>query len=657
MPRILSTLLLTLSATAAVAQPPKLDGKPAEPKSAASRVTAVTVYTDTALVTREVTVPDAAGPAEVVVTPLPTGVVPTSLYAEGTDGVRVLTARFRSRAVAEDNRAEVRALEAKIKEGKRKVQALEADAKALDENTKLLGKLETFTAATLQHLTEKGQLDAETTIALATYIRETRAKAAKEEVALAAARETVQEEVQFAERLFKEKAGGVSRTERDAVIVIDKAKAGPAVVRLNYLVTGASWRPQYKLRAGTGEKASVTVEYLASVTQQTGEDWPAADLTLSTAQPLLNAAPPDLRALEVVAAVNPGALPANAINLGGISGQGGFGGGGMGGGQGGFGGGQGGGPGFNGIGLKGQANSPAAGGPGTQPQAAGGGMPSRTDYLSGLDQQARGLQQQAQSNFNSQNVDLGNTQANQSAAIESYRDLVADRAETAGRAVADAAAFGPSVTYRLKAKLTVPARTDDQVIEIARLDLAPKFYYKAVPVLTPNVYRLADLTNSTEYVLLPGEATMYLGTDFVGQTRLPLVAAGKPFTVGFGVDPQLQASRKLTDKSRTTQGGNQVVGFKYRILINSYKPGPVDVQVWDRLPHAEAANSIAVTVAKGEVDLSKDALYLRDDRPKNLLRWDVKVDPKQNGEKALALDYEYKMEFAQTVNISAFLAK
>ena len=110
-----------------------------------------------------------------------------------------------------------------------------------------------------------------------------------------------------------------------------------------------------------------------------------------------------------------------------------------------------------------------------------------------------------------------------------------------------------------------------------------------VPVLTPNVYRLADLVNTTDYVLLPGEATMYMAGDFVGQAKLPLVAIGKPFTVGFGIDPQLQVTRKLVDKTRTTQGGNQVLTFKYRIQLSSYKTVAVPVQVWDRMPHAEAA--------------------------------------------------------------------
>ena len=88
-------------------------------------------------------------------------------------------------------------------------------------------------------------------------------------------------------------------------------------------------------------------------------------------------------------------------------------------------------------------------------------------------------------------------------------------------------------------KLSVPSRNDEQVVEVAKLSLAPKYYYKAVPVLNARVYRLADLVNKSELVLLPGEATMYQGSDFVGRMTMPLVAIGEEFTAGFGVDPQL----------------------------------------------------------------------------------------------------------------------
>ncbi len=621
MPRTLPAVALLLAAVPLAAQTPR-----AEPvKPAASKVVAVTVYQNTALVTREVTLPEAAGLTEVVVSPLPPQTMQSSLYAEGGDGIRVLSARYRTRAIAEDTREEVRRLEAQLKDLARKQAQLQADHKASQQNGQFLTKLEGFTSGALNHLSDKGQLDSEKVIALAKFVQEDRTRRAKEEVALGQQLELLQEQTEFARRQLAEVSGGGVRTERDAVVVIDK-KAGAGTVRLNYLVGQANWRPQYKLRAPAKDGEKVAVEYLAAVEQQTGEDWSDVTLSLSTAQPLLNAAPPDLRALEVSV----------------------------------------GGPGVGfGVQTEGRPNRPPGNAPvPSQPTAGGGpgggGMPAQSAYLRDLDRQSQELRAQATFNYTQKKAAEGADLANSAAALEQFKDLLVssdDVAKNRLTAIADSVARdGPSVTFHLKGRLSLPSRSDEQVLEVARLELAPKFYYKAVPVLTQNVYRLADLVNTSEHVLLPGEATMYLGTDFVGQTRVPLVAIGKPFTVGFGVDPQLQVSRTLLDKGRTTQGGNQVLRFDYRILLSSYKDKPVQVQVWDRMPHAEAAQTIAVTLTTQKPDLSADPLYVRDEKPRNLLRWDVTLDPKQSGEKALAIDYEYKLELERTVSIGAFLA-
>jgi uncharacterized protein (TIGR02231 family) len=212
---------------------------------------------------------------------------------------------------------------------------------------------------------------------------------------------------------------------------------------------------------------------------------------------------------------------------------------------------------------------------------------------------------------------------------------------------------GPSVTYHLPNRLTVPSRNDEQVIEVVKLNLAPKYYYKAVPVLNRHVYRLADLVNKSEHVLLPGEATMYQGTDFVGRMPMPLVAVGEEFTAGFGVDTQLQIQRQLMDKTRTTQGGNQVLKYEYRILVSSFKSDKVKLQVWDRLPKGET-ESINVSLLKAAPELSKDAIYLRESHPNNLLRWDLEVEPGRSGEKAMPIAYEFRMELDRQMAITGF---
>src|SRR5262249_1340226 len=117
-------------------------------------------------------------------------------------------------------------------------------------------------------------------------------------------------QMNFCQRRMKELGGrGTGRQERDAVIVVDREGGKGGKVRLNYLVNEGRWHPEYKLRAGALNE-QVRIDYLASLKQQSGEDWGQVKLTLSTAQPMLNAAPPELAVLApMLARGGPGAGP------------------------------------------------------------------------------------------------------------------------------------------------------------------------------------------------------------------------------------------------------------------------------------------------------------------------------------------------------------
>lgn len=579
-----------------------------EPKPTASRIVHVTVYRNNALITREVDIPEGIGTLELFVNPLPPQTMNNSLYSEGIDGIRILTTRFRTRAIKEDAREEVRKLEAQIKTLGAEAQKLEADVKTNEANQQLVVKLEGFTAAVTASATEKAHLNSEATISLAKYLMNTRTELTKDLVAIRQHQQTNKEQTEFANRQLHELAAHAVKTERDAVIVVDKKNAGAGKIRLNYLVDSAHWHPQYKLHGSAKDKEPVQLEYLAAIVQQTGEDWRSVDLVLSTAQPMLNAVPPDLKTLEFTLVRRGPAQP------------------GMPGGQ--------------------MANSAAA---------------YSANPIGNIDEQAKGLRGRAQVEFNRRQDTTANSLYNEAATLEQTRDLLQPREMLEARNYSrpnpnSDKDEGPTITYHLTGKLSVPSRQDEQVMEVTRLELTPDYYYKAVPVLTPHVYRLAEMTNKTQYVLLPGEATMYQGADFVGRMDLPLVAIGEQFTVGFGVDPQLQVHRELMDKSRTTQGGNQVLKYDYRILVSSYKTAAVKLQLWDRLPRAENETA-GVNLVKATPEISTNPLYLREQRPANLLRWDLTIEPNRNGEKAVAVNYEFKLELDKQLLIGNLLSK
>src|SRR4051794_28124273 len=162
----------------AAADPAQDARKPQEdapaPRPSESRITEVTVYQGQALVTREVTVPEGEGTIELVVTPLPAQAVDSSLYTEGADGLRVLSTRFRTRAVKDDTRAEVRAKEAAIEKLQADAQTIQSEIAVHEQDLRYLGKLEGFTGTSLTGLTEKGRLDSEAVVALSKFVMESR---------------------------------------------------------------------------------------------------------------------------------------------------------------------------------------------------------------------------------------------------------------------------------------------------------------------------------------------------------------------------------------------------------------------------------------------------------------------------------------------------
>jgi len=135
-------------------------------------------------VTRQVDVPEGTGTFELVVTSLPPQTVSGSLYSEGTDGVRVLTTRYRTQPIQEDTREEVRKIEAQLKTLQAEQQKLQSDIQVVEQNIAMLGKLEGFTGANLQHQTEKGTLNSEAIMTLSKYVMEGRGEKSQELVSL-----------------------------------------------------------------------------------------------------------------------------------------------------------------------------------------------------------------------------------------------------------------------------------------------------------------------------------------------------------------------------------------------------------------------------------------------------------------------------------------
>jgi uncharacterized protein (TIGR02231 family) len=234
-------------------------------KPAASRIVHVTVYQNTALVTREVDVPEGEGGLELTVAPLPPQTIDGSLYSEGGDGLRILSTRYRQRPIQEDTREEVRKVVTDLKDLELKRENLQSAQKTLQQNLAMLDKLENAATAKLTAATEKGMADASQTLTLINHIATKRQEYQTALTKNQQEQKAINDEIEFDQRKQNDLSAGTSKVERDAVINIAKANRAAGKLKLNYLVSAASWTPQYKFKASAKDKEPVMVEYLAAI--------------------------------------------------------------------------------------------------------------------------------------------------------------------------------------------------------------------------------------------------------------------------------------------------------------------------------------------------------------------------------------------------------
>ena len=556
-------------------------------------ITKVTVYRGQALVTRTININLPAGNSELIVKDLPAKIVPESLYAQTSDNIKVLSVRYREKAVKEDTREEVKKLDAQIEDSARQLFHTERGLKHLSNQWgNMFSKLRQFTVDATKSDLNRGLLTFEPIKKLTIFIEEKgieyyeRATELRDEIS------TLKKELELLNRKRKELDIGRSRTERQAVLFVRKQGRKKASIELSYLVNGANWLPQYNLRADAG-KSNVLIEYNAVVNQTSGEDWDGVRLRLSTAEPSMVAAPPVLEPMPVVLGGRPRFV----------------------------------------------------GGPANQ-KAEAGRTPFR-DRSEQFQQLLKSRRQTARKGKAAQQRLQQLSMSNQALEFDaSKKDLIQMKQQAAEIARTE----GVSVTYKLPGRLTLPSRTDQQLVSIASITATADFKLIATPLLTDYVYLQAELLNAGDTILLAGPAAMFRNGEFVGKSQLPIVTIGEKFTAGFGIDSQVQVVRELENKETRTQGGNRIDTYYYRIALSNYKNTSAELQLLDRLPYTDD-NSVKIELLKTQPELSKNTEYRRTAHKKGILRWVLNLKANSVDKDATIVKYSFTMEYDRNMRI------
>jgi uncharacterized protein (TIGR02231 family) len=245
-------------------------------------IVAVTVFRDGARVQRSGAIDMEPGTRTVVIRDLPATVDPASVRvaARGPD-LALLNVEVHHGYRTDPLREETARLRAEVDRCRDAVQAVEDEDAAVQARLEFLGHLSGAAASALARAVGFGRAGHDELTQMSGHLSGDTADALGRRREIGARRRAARRELEATERRLAEaeQRSGQPVAFSEVAATLEAGAAVRAEVELSYHASGASWRPLYDLTL-TGEQ--VAVSYLAEVTQQTGEDWPAVELTLST---------------------------------------------------------------------------------------------------------------------------------------------------------------------------------------------------------------------------------------------------------------------------------------------------------------------------------------------------------------------------------------
>jgi uncharacterized protein (TIGR02231 family) len=269
----------------------------AAPVPVTSRITAVAVYPDRAVLTRLGRVELPAGDSELVLDGLPAALVDESLQVSGrgTAAATILDVNLRRTFLETSPDPRLRALEEELANLQREDEALVARLKQLDEQRSLLQRIEAALTATPTKDSPTARPSLDEWQRLLAFQAENLTRLAGDQQSLQLQRTALAAKIAAVEAQLNEIRGRSPqrRSQKAATLRVSASRAGTLELSVSYTTPGASWSAAYDARL-RAETRAIDVTYYGVIRNGTGEDWNGVALTLSTARPGLGGGAPTL---------------------------------------------------------------------------------------------------------------------------------------------------------------------------------------------------------------------------------------------------------------------------------------------------------------------------------------------------------------------------
>jgi hypothetical protein len=192
-------------------------------------------------------------------------------------------------------------------------------------------------------------------------------------------------------------------------------------------------------------------------------------------------------------------------------------------------------------------------------------------------------------------------------------------------------AGGYDLAFPAKRRETVPSGGGGRRVPLFTESWPVKTERKLFPAVARDAFLVAELQSPSQQVLPGGEASLFVGSDPAGTAALKLVAPGERFTLPLGVDRAVRPVRNVTlvQSEKGFLGKDEEILYRVTLEVANPYAFPLPVRIHDQWPLTQDKDV--------ETKLVCTEPYARQDKVKGTLEWELTVPA--SGKTVVSFEY------------------
>lgn len=204
---------------------------------------------------------------------------------------------------------------------------------------------------------------------------------------------------------------------------------------------------------------------------------------------------------------------------------------------------------------------------------------------------------------------------------------------------------GTAVTFTAPGQTDIPNDGSPHKTVLQQIRLAPKLDYLTIPKYSNAVFRRATVDYDQPGSLLAGAASLFVGAEYIGQTKIKFTVQGDELELLLGVEDRITVERKLArrDVDKKLLRDQRQLHYGYTIKLKNLLKTTANVVVKDHVPVSRHEQI--------KVKLESVQPQLAEQTDLNVLEWRLQL-PSGEGQ---TIAYEYTVEHPRSLQVVGLL--